>query len=1092
YETPTNWGVTDQAGAFDYFPGETVKLWVGSLYLGEAYTDLKISPLDIFMVDIEDPQVTNMARLLQTLDADGDPKQGIDIKPSVAGCLDMALGELGLTAVDFADDIMIQAVIDETLYYCQGNPEANLIEVSAADAQANLEDGISESGIYRKNISKTEEWGEDNQKLEVMPVYFPGVRSNGEPTFCDMNDNNLLDEGEEGVPYEEWRLNGDPDGETCDPRYDGDACQVTLIECREVAKPIVVTYLQEVDIFAENVTTAFYSDRFSNDVFTAISRDDGATWKRMNVSRMADLTSFTLETGEPFPGTTRSPQMKIIDNNILVVWTSTYARGGNPRYAITTCDDPLTSEVETPETGCQLVCRGDPDQGTEVCEPDYPYDDEYYVTDIWGVRGQQQSVNYDEVDDVADLNIGEIPYSALWAARGVIVTQAELDAGTFASIDYDDPETPEDESLQVGDIIWYKPERLTSARRDSYIPVVAGTRGAGFVIAWQEDPEGLRPGKGKGPGQGWSGAISNHKTDIWYSFITIDDFNIVDENFVPGGEPDEDRPGLGRPKALVPFTLPIRISDNDMVNTDTLKVELDGNGLPVVTDGTYTPLDPADVEHGNAVGTKRYAYMAASIDDNSDGVPDYQYYVDGGGTLNLCDTSENQDLSNLMTVLPGTTAHERWYRFINTEGSEKTVCVTEDGRLLDGDVSASRPNISLQPYTRADGTKSAWVLLAYEESKGMGHPHAEDTSGGGQVPQPIRQDYGKDVIYHTFDFTQPDLVNPGHVVNLPALGGGLYLNYCESLGFAEWDPSYDRICTAEGGEPIPLYFETQNEDGSFTLSEDFVQYRTEIARRTRFIAQAYSKLGANRLAAAIIYKQGQEGQGRPADVFIRRIVVPTVAEGFNPKVDNPFAFENFECTTYLDETFPDLPGYNHNVWGEPYGDRLCGGIFTDPNGGYERRDHVNLTSADIDLSVDAGPEDDTPDDPTDDIYGTDKVLLWSQYNYNLGDESYGYYNGEDGFSGMFSNARSHRGFIRGDFLVTAYAFSPNWAAARNGRDRYNFYLRKSFDGGQTWTTTPADLGGVGVNYCQEWRTDPVTHEAPIVEGFDPECVDWCA
>ncbi len=41
-----------------------------------------------------------------------------------------------------------------------------------------------------------------------------------------------------------------------------------------------------------------------------------------------------------------------------------------------------------------------------------------------------------------------------------------------------------------------------------------------------------------------------------------------------------------------------------------------------------------------------------------------------------------------------------------------------------------------------------------------------------------------------------------------------------------------------------------------------------------------------------------------------------------------------------------------------------------PNGGYERRDQVNLTSADVDLAVGVGPEDDTPDDPTDDVYDT--------------------------------------------------------------------------------------------------------------------------
>ncbi len=59
---------------------------------------------------------------------------------------------------------------------------------------------------------------------------------------------------------------------------------------------------------------------------------------------------------------------------------------------------------------------------------------------------------------------------------------------------------------------------------------------------------------------------------------------------------------------------------------------------------------------------------------------------------------------------------------------------------------------------------------------------------------------------------------------------------------------------------------------------------------------------------------------------------------------------------------------------------------------------------------------------------------------------------------MYSNVRSHRGFIRGDFFTIAYALSPNWAASRNGNDRYNFYTRRSFDGGQTWTTNPEGAG----------------------------------
>ncbi len=175
-----------------------------------------------------------------------------------------------------------------------------------------------------------------------------------------------------------------------------------------------------------------------------------------------------------------------------------------------------------------------------------------------------------------------------------------------------------------------------------------------------------------------------------------------------------------------------------------------------------------------------------------------------------------------MDVLPGTSAHERWFGFTNAAGADKLVCVSSDGRLLDGDVFASRPMLQLQPYTKPDGTKSAWALLAYEESKGMGHSlaaeaHEDDdvddhrrraTDDPGQ-DKPIKQDLGKNMLYHSFDFTQPDLVHPGHIVNLPALCGGLYPTWCD-------DPKTPDVietnadnptCTCEPGQPVPLYFD---------------------------------------------------------------------------------------------------------------------------------------------------------------------------------------------------------------------------------------------------------------------------------------------
>ena len=74
--------------------------------------------------------------------------------------------------------------------------------------------------------------------------------------------------------------------------------------------------------------------------------------------------------------------------------------------------------------------------------------------------------------------------------------------------------------------------------------------------------------EGEGPGEGWSGANTHNKADVWYSYITLADFARVDYDYPAGGHGDNDDlvdldPELtGRVKALVPMSLPVRISDN--------------------------------------------------------------------------------------------------------------------------------------------------------------------------------------------------------------------------------------------------------------------------------------------------------------------------------------------------------------------------------------------------------------------------------------------------------------------------------------------------------------------------------------------------
>ncbi|MCD4755210.1 MAG: hypothetical protein K8R75_05335, partial [Deltaproteobacteria bacterium] len=389
-------------------------------------------------------------------------------------------------------------------------------------------------GMFRKNVSRTPEMTSTKSKLNTMRVWFPALRADGNSTTYkdDANVTQL------GIPYYDYTcVETNATGECLD-------WERNLIRVAEEAKPIVVVYTDAVE------------ETGCEDVFAAVSRDDGKTFKRKNLSRMADKSSFTLANGEECYGQVKKPVFQICGNNILVAWTSKFCKGGKPTYAIDV-------------------------------EDDYFSDDPYWEDDIYGVAGPQRSVDYTEgTGPIADYpEVGEVPYSCVWVVRGTIVTQGMIDSGADGGFWG---------QYEVGDIIWFKPERLTSGRRDAIQAFMGMGDGAGFGVTWQEDPAGLRPGKMAGPGHGWSGATVHHKTDVWYSFMTQADFRRIDTDYVSGGEGvhDSDNYIADRPKALVPMPLPVRISDNDIVNTDSMQVELYDNGYPIVhTNGNFIPLD---------------------------------------------------------------------------------------------------------------------------------------------------------------------------------------------------------------------------------------------------------------------------------------------------------------------------------------------------------------------------------------------------------------------------------------------------------------------------------------------------------------------
>jgi hypothetical protein len=87
-----------------------------------------------------------------------------------------------------------------------------------------------------------------------------------------------------------------------------------------------------------------------------------------------------------------------------------------------------------------------------------------------------------------------------------------------------------------------------------------------------------------------------------------------------------------------------------------------------------------------------------------------------------------------------------------------------------------------------------------------------------------------------------------------------------------------------------------------------------------------------------------------------------------------------------------------------------------------------------------------------------RVFDWTQTQG--ADSSVGIDNRDDeSWYNPWDVAKGHRGFLSGDHIMLQYAWSPNEYANSVGRDTYNLYVRRSFDGGQTWTTTPASLDG---------------------------------
>lgn len=141
YKTETKEGVTNAQGEYEYLEGETVTFFIGDLEFPPVEATGTVTPLDLAgTTDTADSTVINIIRLLQTLDQDGNPDNGItitDAAKAAATQVDFTLSESDFESADSVNDLI-----------SSGGQNVAVSElIDTADAVAHFEEQLAVNNI---------------------------------------------------------------------------------------------------------------------------------------------------------------------------------------------------------------------------------------------------------------------------------------------------------------------------------------------------------------------------------------------------------------------------------------------------------------------------------------------------------------------------------------------------------------------------------------------------------------------------------------------------------------------------------------------------------------------------------------------------------------------------------------------------------------------------------------------------------------------------------------------------------------------------------------------------------------------------------
>ena len=161
-------GATDSQGQFSYLAGESVTFFIGNLDFPTTPAAEIVTPFDLAgTTDVTDPTVINIARLLQSLDENGNPDDGITI-PDVAAAVATQVDFSQLPA-DFEADV---------LTFIANAGSVNVSLIAEAEAIAHLTESVLTNELSASTIV-----GED---------VIPATGAPGYVIFAFHDDNSLL------------------------------------------------------------------------------------------------------------------------------------------------------------------------------------------------------------------------------------------------------------------------------------------------------------------------------------------------------------------------------------------------------------------------------------------------------------------------------------------------------------------------------------------------------------------------------------------------------------------------------------------------------------------------------------------------------------------------------------------------------------------------------------------------------------------------------------------------------------------------------------------------------------------------------------